>query len=125
MDAKNLFSSKQVEEEAKKESAKTFTPGEAPQVPQVSDSEEERVHKVAAPTPEQITAIKVLSFIILISKMEKKNFWEYNTCSTAKKLVQIAEFLNLFHSLHKCSVCPVTNPETSLTNTKCPNVVVR
>ncbi|PON34510.1 LRR domain containing protein [Parasponia andersonii] len=56
LEAKTLFASKEVEEEAKKESAKTFTPGETPNVPEIAD--EERSQKVVAPTPEQITAIK-------------------------------------------------------------------
>lgn len=56
MEARNLFASKEVEEEIKKESAKTFTPVEVPKVSEVS--EEEQTPKVAAPTPEQIIAIK-------------------------------------------------------------------
>ncbi|XP_059448149.1 U2 small nuclear ribonucleoprotein A' [Corylus avellana] len=56
MEASNLFASKEVEEEAKKESTKTFTPGEVPNVPEVA--EEHQTPKVAAPTPEQIIAIK-------------------------------------------------------------------
>ena len=59
LEAKNLFASKQVEEEAKKESPKTFTPGDTPIVSEVA--EEERSQKMVAPTPEQITAIKVFS----------------------------------------------------------------
>ncbi|XP_062155306.1 U2 small nuclear ribonucleoprotein A' [Alnus glutinosa] len=56
MEASNLFASKEVEEEAKKESIKTFTPGEVLNVPEVA--EEQQTPKVAAPTPEQIIAIK-------------------------------------------------------------------
>lgn len=53
-----MFASKEAEEEAKKESVKTFIPGEIPSVQEVS--KEEQVPKTAAPTPEQIVAIKVL-----------------------------------------------------------------
>ncbi|GLT65895.1 hypothetical protein SLA2020_382950, partial [Shorea laevis] len=56
LEAENLFSSKEVEEEAKKESVKTFTPGEVPNVSEVA--EEQQTPKVVAPTPEQIIAIK-------------------------------------------------------------------
>ncbi|GKV02824.1 hypothetical protein SLEP1_g15214 [Rubroshorea leprosula] len=56
LEAENLFSSKEVEEEAKKESVKTFTPGEVPKVAEVA--EEQQTPKVVAPTPEQIIAIK-------------------------------------------------------------------
>ncbi|KAG2706325.1 hypothetical protein I3843_05G088300 [Carya illinoinensis] len=56
MEARNLFASKEVEEEIKKESAKTVTPVEVPKVSEVS--EEEQTPKVAGPTPEQIIAIK-------------------------------------------------------------------
>jgi U2 small nuclear ribonucleoprotein A' len=57
-EAEHLFSSKEVEEEAKRESVKTFTPGEIPNIPEVA--EEQQAPKVVAPTPEQIIAIKVL-----------------------------------------------------------------
>ncbi|KAI4381309.1 hypothetical protein MLD38_007391 [Melastoma candidum] len=56
LEAKNLFPTKEIEEEAKKESAKTFTPGEVPKTQEVV--EEPQVPKVVAPTPEQIIAIK-------------------------------------------------------------------
>lgn len=56
MEAANLFSSKEVEEEAKGESTKTFTPGEVPNVSEVP--EEQQTPKVVAPTPDQIIAIK-------------------------------------------------------------------
>ncbi|KAL5538928.1 hypothetical protein UlMin_042836 [Ulmus minor] len=56
LEAKSLFSSQEVEEEAKKESAKTFSPGETVNVPEVA--EEQKTPKTVAPTPEQITAIK-------------------------------------------------------------------
>ncbi|KAB1201709.1 U2 small nuclear ribonucleoprotein A' [Morella rubra] len=56
LEARNLFASEEVEEEARRESAKTFTPGEVAKVPEVS--EEEQMQKVSAPTPEQIIAIK-------------------------------------------------------------------
>ncbi|KAF4390562.1 hypothetical protein F8388_006059 [Cannabis sativa] len=58
LEAKNLFSSKEVEEEAQKESAKTFTPGETPT--DTETAEEDVSQKQVAPTPEQITAIKAL-----------------------------------------------------------------
>lgn len=60
MEAENLFASKEVEEELKKESAKTLSPKEAPNVSEVA--EEEQTPKLVAPTPEQIIAIKVLIF---------------------------------------------------------------
>ncbi|KAJ9180502.1 hypothetical protein P3X46_008734 [Hevea brasiliensis] len=56
VEAGNLFASKEVEEETKKESAKTFTPGEVPNV--IDVAEEQQNPKVVAPTPEQIIAIK-------------------------------------------------------------------
>lgn len=56
LEAENLFASKEVEEEVKRESTKTFTPGEVPNAPEVT--EEQRPSKPVAPTPEQITAIK-------------------------------------------------------------------
>lgn len=56
VEADKMFASKEAEEEAKKESVKTFIPGEIPSVQEVS--KEEQVPKTAAPTPEQIVAIK-------------------------------------------------------------------
>lgn len=56
LEAENLFSSKEVEEEMKKVAAKTFTPKEVPNVSEVA--EEEQMPKAVAPTPEQIIAIK-------------------------------------------------------------------
>lgn len=55
MEAASLFASKEMEEEAKKESMKILTPVE---VLNVSEEEEQRTPKVVAPTPEQIIAIK-------------------------------------------------------------------
>ncbi|XP_031490603.1 U2 small nuclear ribonucleoprotein A' isoform X1 [Nymphaea colorata] len=56
-EAENMFVSSDVQENIKKESAKTFTPGEVPPiVPEVS--EEQQPPKAAGPTPEQIIAIK-------------------------------------------------------------------
>lgn len=55
LEARNLFASKEVEEETKKESM-TFTPTEVPNVSEVA--EEQQTPKVTAPTPEQIIAIK-------------------------------------------------------------------
>lgn len=55
MEAASLFASKEMEEEAKKESMKTLTPAE---VPNVSEEDEQQTPKVVAPTPEQIIAIK-------------------------------------------------------------------
>lgn len=52
-----MFASKEVEEEAKKESTTTFTPGEVPNLSEVA--EEQQAQKATAPTPEQIIAIKV------------------------------------------------------------------
>ncbi|KAL7191575.1 hypothetical protein ACSBR2_023619 [Camellia fascicularis] len=62
IEAKNLFSSEEAEEEAKKESAKTFVPGEAPSTPEVL--KEEQAPKPVAPTPEQIIAIKSDGFYV-------------------------------------------------------------
>lgn len=59
MEAKNLFSSKEVEEDAKKESPRTFTPVEVRNVLEAV-AEEQQTPKVTAPTPEQIIAIKVI-----------------------------------------------------------------
>ncbi|KAF5962206.1 hypothetical protein HYC85_003415 [Camellia sinensis] len=56
IEAKNLFSSEEDEEQAKKEFAKTFVPGEAPIIPE--DPKEEQAPKPVAPTPEQIITIK-------------------------------------------------------------------
>ncbi|XVE86415.1 hypothetical protein DITRI_Ditri18aG0032700 [Diplodiscus trichospermus] len=56
LEAENLFASKEIEEEMKKESAKAFTPKEVPNVSEVV--EDEQAPKVVAPTPEQIIAIK-------------------------------------------------------------------
>ncbi|CAL8993451.1 unnamed protein product [Prunus brigantina] len=56
LEAQTLFSSKEVEEETKKVSAKTFVPTEVPNVSDVA--EEQQTPKVVAPTPEQIMAIK-------------------------------------------------------------------
>lgn len=56
LEAEQLFSSKEVEEEAKKESTKTFMPGEVQKVSE--PTEEQQAPKVVAPTPEQIIAIK-------------------------------------------------------------------
>ncbi|KAI4336456.1 hypothetical protein L6164_014981 [Bauhinia variegata] len=55
IEAKNLFASKEVEE-VQKIPAKTFSPVETPNVPEVT--EEQQTPKVVAPTPEQIIAIK-------------------------------------------------------------------
>ncbi|THG10830.1 hypothetical protein TEA_015614 [Camellia sinensis var. sinensis] len=59
IEAKNLFSSEEDEEQAKKEFAKTFVPGEAPSIPE--DPKEEQAPKPVAPTPEQIITIKRLA----------------------------------------------------------------
>ncbi|XP_022891631.1 U2 small nuclear ribonucleoprotein A' [Olea europaea var. sylvestris] len=56
MEANNLFASKEAEEEAKKESVKTFVPGELPSSEELP--KEEQTPKPVAPTPEQIIAIK-------------------------------------------------------------------
>ncbi|CAK9328638.1 unnamed protein product [Citrullus colocynthis] len=56
LEARNLFSSKEVEEEAKKESVKMFIPGEAENASK--PVEEKQTSNVSAPTPEQIIAIK-------------------------------------------------------------------
>ncbi|KAG6592834.1 U2 small nuclear ribonucleoprotein A', partial [Cucurbita argyrosperma subsp. argyrosperma] len=56
LEARNLFSSKEVEEEAKKESVKTFVPGEVENASK--PVEEKQTSTMSAPTPEQIIAIK-------------------------------------------------------------------
>lgn len=56
IEAKKLFASEEVEEEIKRESAKTFVPGEIPSTQDVA--KEEQAPKPSAPTPEQILAIK-------------------------------------------------------------------
>lgn len=57
MEAKNLFASKEVEEEVQRTTTKMVSPGETPNVSDVI--EEQQTLKVVAPTPEQIIAIKV------------------------------------------------------------------
>lgn len=54
-EASRMFASEEAEAEARKESVKTFVPGEIP-APEVS--KEEQAPKNVAPTPEQIIAIK-------------------------------------------------------------------
>lgn len=56
IEAEEMFASKEAEEEAKKEPAKTFTLVEVADV--LDTSEEEQAPKVVVPTQEQITAIK-------------------------------------------------------------------
>ncbi|CAI0393298.1 unnamed protein product [Linum tenue] len=55
-EAESLFASKEVEEEAKKEVVKPFTPADAPI--DVDVAGEQQSGKVVGPTPEQIIAIK-------------------------------------------------------------------
>lgn len=57
MEASNLFASEEAEEQAKKESVKTFVPGEVPAA--TEETKEDEAPKPVAPTPEQIIAIKV------------------------------------------------------------------
>lgn len=57
-----MFASEEAEAEARKESVKTFVPGEIP-APEVS--KEEQPPKKVAPTPEQIIAIKVFPYVIV------------------------------------------------------------
>ncbi|XP_075480246.1 U2 small nuclear ribonucleoprotein A'-like isoform X2 [Primulina tabacum] len=56
VEANKLFASKEAEEEAKMESAKTVVPGEIPSTQDVA--KEVQAHKPVAPTPEQNLAIK-------------------------------------------------------------------
>ncbi|KAL7099514.1 hypothetical protein ACP275_09G088700 [Erythranthe tilingii] len=56
VEANNLFASKEAEEEVKRESAKTFVPGEIPSTEDIA--EDEQPSKPSAPTPQQILAIK-------------------------------------------------------------------
>lgn len=58
-----MFASQEAEEEAKIESVKTFVPGEVPSTEDIQS--EEQTPKTVAPTPEQITAIKVLCLLCL------------------------------------------------------------
>ncbi|KAL6003660.1 hypothetical protein ACLOJK_023893 [Asimina triloba] len=55
-EAEKLFASKEAIEEVKKQSVKTFTPGEVANAAEVS--KEEKTTKATGPTPEQIIAIK-------------------------------------------------------------------
>lgn len=57
MEAKSLFASEEVMEEIKRTPAKPISPAETPNVSEAA--EEQQTPKVVAPTPEQITAIKV------------------------------------------------------------------
>lgn len=57
MEAKNLFSSKEAEEEVQRAPTKVVSPIETTNVSEVT--QEQQTSKVAAPTPEQIIAIKV------------------------------------------------------------------
>ncbi|KAJ0045953.1 hypothetical protein Pint_05523 [Pistacia integerrima] len=57
LEAASLFASQEVEEEAKRESAKMSAPVEVPIVSEVPP-EDQQTPKVVAPTPEQIIAIK-------------------------------------------------------------------
>ncbi|KAI9125905.1 hypothetical protein K1719_003323 [Acacia pycnantha] len=56
LEAKSLFSSKEVEEEVQRAPTKVIPPVETPNVSEVT--EEQQTAKAAAPTPEQIIAIK-------------------------------------------------------------------
>ncbi|KAF7838728.1 U2 small nuclear ribonucleoprotein A' [Senna tora] len=56
LEAQRLFASKEVEEEVRRTPAKISSPVETPKVSEVT--EEQQAPKVAAPTPEQIIAIK-------------------------------------------------------------------
>ncbi|XP_016449424.1 U2 small nuclear ribonucleoprotein A' [Nicotiana tabacum] len=56
LEASNLFASEEAEEQAKKESVKTFVPGEVPAA--TEETKEDEAPKPVAPTPEQIIAIK-------------------------------------------------------------------
>jgi len=57
LEAKSLFASEEVMEEIKRVPPKPFSPAETPNVSEAV--EEQQTPKVVAPTPEQITAIKV------------------------------------------------------------------
>jgi len=57
LEAKSLFASEEVMEEIKKTPPKPFSPAKTPNVSEAA--EEQQAPKVVAPTPEQITAIKV------------------------------------------------------------------
>lgn len=56
LEAEKQFASREAEEEARKEPAKTFIPGEVPTL--LETPIEDQAPKVVAPTPEQILAIK-------------------------------------------------------------------
>ncbi|MCI16690.1 U2 small nuclear ribonucleoprotein A, partial [Trifolium medium] len=57
LEAKNLFESKEVIEEAQRVPAKAVSPVETPDVSDATA--EQQIPKATAPTPEQIIAIKV------------------------------------------------------------------
>lgn len=59
-----MFASKEVEEEAKQEPLKTFTPGEMPNA--LEPAEEQQIPKVVGPSPEELIAIKVLFHCITV-----------------------------------------------------------
>ncbi|KAL6576511.1 hypothetical protein OROHE_000292 [Orobanche hederae] len=61
VEAKTLFASEEVEEEIKRESAKTFVPGDIPSTQDLA--KEEQTAKPVAPTPQQILAIKVSTLL--------------------------------------------------------------
>lgn len=66
-----MFASEEAEAEARKESVKTFVPGEIP-APEVS--KEEQAPKNVAPTPEQIIAIKVFSHVFVCHSFVSTSF---------------------------------------------------
>ncbi|KAL7209789.1 hypothetical protein ACSBR1_031368 [Camellia fascicularis] len=76
IEAKNLFSSEEDEEQAKKEFARTFVPGEALSIPE--DPKEEQAPKLVAPTPEQIITIKAAivnsQTLEEVARLEKASF---------------------------------------------------
>ena len=72
-----MFASKEVEEEAKKEVAKAPAPIEV----QNDAADEQQSAKVVGPTPEQILAIKVLSFVRPMFLLLDVNFLEMSITS--------------------------------------------
>ncbi|XP_026433751.1 uncharacterized protein LOC113331230 isoform X2 [Papaver somniferum] len=101
-EAENMFSSKQAEEEAKKESTQTFISGEVPDV--IETSENDKVAKSVAPTPEQIIAIKAaivnsqtLENVASFVDGEKRfaGFYGIKETTVRRRLLEPSEMFNL------------------------------
>ncbi|CAL5351451.1 hypothetical protein CsSME_00038812 [Camellia sinensis var. sinensis] len=91
IEAKNLFSSEEAEEQAKMQSVKTFVPGEAPSTPEVP--KEKQAPKPVAPTPKQIIAIKAA--IVSSQTLEEVARLEKNCDEQALKSGQLPADLKI------------------------------